>query len=210
MADRFPLIVNAISKKIEEIVSGDNLELTGNGIVVSGDTGAGKYLTSNGSTVFWDSPGDVYLTQTQTLTNKTLETSVISGSVNTITNIPNSALVNSGISINGITISLGGTVTTPDNNTTYTISAEDGLSSSSKVIRLTSGGNSGAGVNDDIILSVGSPSSVPTGSNTLSLFLDRSGETITLSGHVVDNNTITTINAPGGSATSGAIDFTSI
>ena len=38
MADRFPLIVNAISKKIEEIVSGDNLELTGNGIVVSGDT----------------------------------------------------------------------------------------------------------------------------------------------------------------------------
>jgi hypothetical protein len=209
MADRFPLIVNAISKKIEEIVSGDNLELTGNGIVVSGDTGAGKYLTSNGSTVFWDSPGDVYLTQTQTLTNKTLETSVISGSVNTITNIPNSALVNSGISINGITISLGGTVTTPDNNTTYTISAEDGLSSSSKVIRLTSGGNSGAGVNDDIILSVGSPSSVPTGSNTLSLFLDRSGETITLSGHVVDNNTITTINAPGGSATSGAINFTS-
>ena len=67
MADRFPLIVNAISKKIEEIVSGDNLELTGNGIVVSGDTGAGKYLSSDGNTVFWDSPGDVYLTQTQTL-----------------------------------------------------------------------------------------------------------------------------------------------
>ena len=64
MADRFPLIVNAISKKIEEIVAGDNLELTGNGIVVGGDTGAGKYLSSDGTTVFWGAPGDVYLTQT--------------------------------------------------------------------------------------------------------------------------------------------------
>ena len=72
MADRFPLIVNSVSKKIEEIVSGDNLDLSGNGIVVGGDTGAGKYLTSDGTVVFWDSPGDVYLTQTQTLTNKTL------------------------------------------------------------------------------------------------------------------------------------------
>ena len=209
MADRFPLIVNAISKKIEEIVSGDNLELTGNGIVVSGDTGAGKYLSSDGSTVFWDSPGDVYLTQTQTLTNKTLETSVISGSVNTITNITNSSLVNSGISINGTTISLGESVITPDNNTTYIISAEDGLSSSDKIFRLTSGGNSGAGVDTDITFSVGSPSSTPSGSNSISLFLSRSGNNLTLSGHVVDNNTITTINAPGGSATSGAISFTS-
>ena len=47
MADRFPLIVNSVSKKIEELVSGDNLDLTGNGIVISGDTGATKYLTTN-------------------------------------------------------------------------------------------------------------------------------------------------------------------
>ena len=73
MADRFPLIVNATSKKIEEIVAGDNLELTGNGIVISGDAGAGKYLTSDGATVFWGSPGDVYLDQPQTITNKLLE-----------------------------------------------------------------------------------------------------------------------------------------
>ena len=113
MADRFPLIVNSVSKKIEELVSGDNLDLTGNGIVVSTDTGAGKYLTSDGTTVFWGAPGDVYLTQTQTLTNKTFETCVISGSVNTFSNIPNIALVNSSISINGSNISLGGTVVTP-------------------------------------------------------------------------------------------------
>ena len=209
MADRFPLIVNSVSKKIEELVSGDNLDLTGNGIIVSGDTGAGKYLTSNGSTVFWDTPGDVYLTQTQTITNKTFETCSISGSLNTLTNIPNSALVNPGITVNGITIPLGGAVSTPDNNTTYTISAQDGNSASEKIFRLTSGGNAGAGVDDDIIFSVGSPASVPAGSNALSLFIDRSGDTLTLTGHVVDNNTITTINAPGGSATSGAINFTS-
>ena len=112
MADRFPLIVNAVSQKIEEIVAGDNLELTGNGLIISGDSGAGKYLSSNGSTVFWGEPGNVYLTQTQTLTNKTIEDSIISGSNNTLTNIPNSALINSTISVNGNTVALGGSVTT--------------------------------------------------------------------------------------------------
>ena len=121
MADRFPLIVNSVSKKIEEIVSGDNLDLSGNGIIVNGDSGAGKYLSSDGTVVFWDSPGDVYLTQTQTLTNKTLEQTIIDGAVNSLSNIPNAALSNSSISINGTPISLGGSVVTPDNNTTHTI-----------------------------------------------------------------------------------------
>ena len=181
MADRFPLIINATSKKIEEIASGDRIELTGNGFVIGGDGGNGKYLTSNGSEVFWGIPGDVYLTQTQTLTNKTLESSTISGSLNTLTNIPNSALVNSGITVNGVTIALGGTVVTPDNNTTYSISALDGTTVASKRIRLTSGGNFGAGITDDVTLAVGTPSSVPAGSNPLTLFLDRTDDTITLS-----------------------------
>ena len=209
MADRFPLIVNSVSKKIEELVSGDNLDLTGNGIIVSGDTGASKYLTSNGTTVFWDSPGDVYLTQNQTVTNKTFETCIISGSLNTITNIPNTSLSNSSITINGSAISLGGTVTTPDNNTTYSVSTVDGASASEKIIRLTSGGNAGAGVDDDITLAVGAPASVPAGSNALTLFLDRSGDVLTVSGHVNDSDTITTLSAPGGTATSGALNFTS-
>ena len=209
MADRFPLIVNSVSKKIEELVSGDNLDLTGNGIIVSGDTGASKYLTSNGTTVFWDSPGDVYLTQNQTVTNKTFETCIISGSLNTITNIPNASLSNSSITINGSAISLGGTVTTPDNNTTYSVSAVDGASVSEKIIRLTSGGNAGAGVDDDVTLAVGPPASVPAGSNALTLFLDRSGDVLTVSGHVNDSDTITTLSAPGGTATSGALNFTS-
>jgi len=202
MADRFPLIVNAISKKIEEIVAGDNLELTGNGIVISGDTGTGKYLTSDGNTVFWDSPGDVYLNLTQTLTNKTFQSCNISGSVNTITNIPNSSLVNPGITINGALIALGGSVITPNDNTTYSVSAVDGLTSAQKLIRLTSSTN----VTDDVAIAVGSPASVPAGSNALSLAIARTGDTITLSGTVVDNNTITTLQSgTGGSPVTGAV-----
>lgn len=124
---RFPLIVNSVSKKIEELISGDNLDLTGSGIYAGGSIGtAGQYLKSNGTTVLWDTPGDVYLTATQTLTNKTIESSFLSGTTNTFTNIPNGALVNNSITVNGTAIALGGSVTTPDNNTTYSIAAVDG------------------------------------------------------------------------------------
>jgi len=206
MADRFPLIVNAVSRKIEELVSGDNLDLTGNNIILGGDSGAGKYLSSDGTNLLWGEPGNVYLTQTQTLENKTFTACIISGSTNTLSNIPNNALVNPGITINGSTIALGGTVTTPDNNTTYTISAQDGTNAAQKILRLTSGGNAGAGVNDDVVLAVGVPASVPANRKALSLFLDRSGETITISGHQEDDNTITTVqSAVGGTAQTGAI-----
>ena len=202
MADRFPLIVNEISKKIEEIVAGDNLELTGNGIVIGGDSGAGKYLTSDGSTVFWGSPGDVYLTLSQTLTNKTFENCVLSGSINTLSNVPNSALNNSSITINGTNVALGGSVVTPNDNTTYSVSAVDGNNASRKLIRLTDSG----GTTDDVTIEVGVPSTIPAGSNALSLALDRTGDTITLSGTVIDNNTVTTLqSAVGGSAVSGAV-----
>jgi len=195
MADRFPLIVNAISKKIEEIIAGDRLDLTGNGIVVSGDGGAGKYLSSDGSTVFWDSPGDVYLNQTQTLTNKTLELSTISGSLNTLLNIPNSSLINPGITINGALVALGGSVNTPDNNTTYSISAVDGTLGSQKIIRLTSGGNFGSGITDDVVLVAGT-----------NVSLSRSGDDITISSSYVDTDTITTVQSgTGGAPVSGAI-----
>lgn len=191
MADRFPLIVNATSKKIEEIVAGDNLELTGNGIIISGDAGAGKYLTSDGATVSWGSPGDVYLTQTQTVTNKTFETCIISGTDNTLTNIPNSALLNSGITINGTTVNLGATITTPDTNTTYSISAADGAIASEKVIRLTAGG-SGTGT-DDVTLIAGS-----------NMTIQRTGDELTFISSYVDTDTVTTLAAAtGGTAQSG-------
>ena len=202
MADRFPLIVNAVSQKIEELVSGDNLELTGNGIIISGDLGADKYLYSDGSTVSWRAPGDVYLTQVQTVTNKVFEDCTIAGNNNLITNIPNSSLINSGITINGVIVSLGGSVTTTDTNTTYTLSADDGTSAAQKVIKLT---DSSAVVNS-ITLAAGTPQSVPSGSNALNLQLNRSGDTITLLGTVVDNNTVTTLESgTGGTPVSGAV-----
>ena len=191
MADRFPLIVNSTSRKIEELVSGDNLELTGNGLIISGDSGAGKYLTSDGTTVFWGNPGDVYLTQTQTVTNKTFENCTIAGSLNTITNLPNTALLNSGININGVSVSLGGSVTTPDNNTTYSISAQDGAIPSEKIIRLADS----ASVNDDVKLIAGS-----------NMTINRSGDELTFISSYVDTDTITTIAAQtGGTAQSGAM-----
>jgi len=97
MADRFPLIVNAVSKKIEELISGDSLDLTGSGIAIGGSNGtSGQYLRTDGSTVLWDNPGDVYVTGTQTLTNKTLDTPIL---------ITPDLGVASATSINGLTIS---------------------------------------------------------------------------------------------------------
>ena len=196
MANRFPLIVNPISKKIEELVSGDNLDLTGNNILAGSSLGtSGQYLKSNGATVVWDTPGDVYLTDTQTITNKTFTACTISASTNTFSNIPNTALVNSSITVNGASIALGGSVTTPDNNTTYSISAQDGTSATQKIIRLTSGGNSGSGVNDDVTLVAG-------GNVTLS----RTGDAITINSSYVDTNTVTTLqSAVGGTSVSGAV-----
>lgn len=195
MADRFPLIVNSSSKKIEELISGDNLDLSGNGIAISGSTGtSGQYLKSTGTGLLWGNPGDVYLTATQTITNKTIESSIISGQTNTFTFIPNTALVNSSITVNGTAIALGGTVTTPDNNTTYSISAQDGGNAATKLIRLTSGGNSGAGVDDDVSLVAGT-----------NVTLSRTLDAITINSSYVDTNTVTRVAASGGTLVSGDV-----
>lgn len=185
MADRFPLIVNAVSKKIEEIVAGDNLELTNNGIVISGDSGAGKYLYSDGTTVSWSSPGDVYLTQSQTLTNKTFDSCTISGTSNTLTNIPNTSLINSGITVNGVTVSLGGSITTPDNNTTYTIGAADAINPQEKFIRITGSDTS----TDDVKITAGT-----------NMNIARSGDELILSSTYVDTDTVTRVQAFTGGA----------
>ena len=195
MANRFPLIVNPTSKKIEELVAGDNLDLTNNNIIANNSGGtAGQYLKTTGTSVLWDNPGDVYLTATQTLTNKTIQSSILSGTTNTFTNIPNSALVNNSITINGTAIALGGTVTTPDNNTTYAISAQDGGNAATKIIRLTSGGNAGSGVDDDVSLVAGT-----------NVTLSRTGDSITINSSYVDTNTVTRVAASGGSFQSGDI-----
>lgn len=202
MADRFPLIVNATSKKIEEIVAGDNLDLTGNGIVVSGDTGAGKYLTSDGFTVSWDSPGDVYLNQSQTVTNKTFASCTISGIDNTISNISNNSLSNSSITINGVSVSLGGSIITPDTNTTYSISTTDGANAAEKNVVLTASD----GTTDSFKIAVSPPVTIPSGSKGLDLLLSKNGDVLTISGTVEDSDTVTTFqSSTGGTPQSGTI-----
>lgn len=139
MADRFPLIVNPDTKKIEELASGDNIDLSSSSIYTGGSSGiSGQYLKATGNGLVWDTPGDVYLTAAQTLVNKTFSNSTISGLNNSIFDIPNSSLVNSSITINGQEIELGESLLIPtDTNTTYNISLEDGATSSEKVLRLT-------------------------------------------------------------------------
>ena len=196
MADRFPLIVNEASRKIEEMISGDNLDLTGNGIAVNGNTGvSGEYLKSTGVGITWGNPGDVYLDLAQTVTNKIFTSCTISGSTNTISNIANASLKNSYITINSQNINLGGSVTTPDTNTTYSISAVDGDNSDEFIVRLTAAG-SGSGT-DDVKFVAGS-----------NVTLTRSTDSITISSSYVDTDTITRLKATtGGAFVSGDVEI---
>ena len=134
MADRFPLVVNEISRKIEELVSGDSLDLTGSGISIGGNTGInGQYLRTDGSTVLWDSPGDVFLTATQTLTNKTL--------VSPILITPNLGVATA-TRINGLTISTinSGTLSIGDSKTVAISNTLSFSGTDSSVIQFGTGG----------------------------------------------------------------------
>ena len=198
MANRFPLIVNSATKRIEELGASDNLDLSNNGVIAGGSVGSNnQYLKSNGTTVVWDNPGDVYLSAVQTVSNKTFTGCIISGSANTFSNIANAALTNPFITVNGTAIQLGESVTTPDNNTTYSISAQDGGNAATKIIRLTSGGNFGGGVNDDVSLVAGS-----------NVTLSRTNDAITINSGYVD--TLYNISAiDGGDAATKVIRLTS-
>lgn len=192
MADRFPLIVNASSRKIEELIAGDNLNLSGNGISINGSVGnADQYLRSDGFTASWGNPGDVYLTQTQTVSNKTFENCTLSGSLNIFSSIPNTALINNKININGQNVALGGSVTIANTDTTYSISALDGGTSSQKIFRLTDSGSN----TDDITFEAGNNVSIA-----------RNGDVLTFSSSFTDTDTVTTLeSAVGGAAVSGQV-----
>lgn len=194
MANRFPLIVNPATKKIEELASGDSIDLTSSSIYASGSVGiAGQFLKSTGTTVEWANTGDVFLNTAQTLSNKTFVNSIISGLNNSISNIPNSSLVNSGITINGQLVELGDSFSVPvDTNTTYAISLTDGADATRKIIRLTGTNPSST---DDVTLKAGQ-----------NVTISRINDEITFNSSYVD--TITRIQGEaGGTPTSGDIVF---
>jgi hypothetical protein len=89
--------------------SGGSLSATGSGGTVTSITAGtgltGGTITSSG-TVAIDNTVVATLSDTQTLTNKS-----ISGASNTLTNIGNSSLTNSSVTINGSSVSLGGSTT---------------------------------------------------------------------------------------------------
>ena len=101
-------VSNTISATVGGIVLGTG---TSGNYVASVQTGTGLSGGSAGSagsalTLAIDTAVVSTLSGAQTLTNKT-----ISGSSNTLSNIGNSSLTNSSITINGTSVSLGGTVT---------------------------------------------------------------------------------------------------
>jgi hypothetical protein len=95
-----------------------------NALTIGTGLSGGSYNGSSAVTIAIDATVAT-LTGTQTLTNKT-----ISGSDNTLSNIGNGSLTNSSVTINGSSVSLGGSITVTA-NTTNALTIGTGLSGTS-------------------------------------------------------------------------------
>lgn len=135
MASRYPLVVNTAIPRLEELKGVDDLNLSQSKIQLSNGlpTSANQVISYDGTQTSWVpfdnilsastlNGGVVFRTATQTLTNKT-----ISGTTNTLTNIPNSALVNSSITIGGTQVFLGGSISALNTDTKYELGATGAL-----------------------------------------------------------------------------------
>lgn len=149
-----------ISGSTNTIVNIPNSALTNNSITINGTAvPLGGSITVQGSG--GSGSGDVSLTGIQTLTNKT-----ISGSNNTLTNIPNSALTNAFIRINGNLVNLGDNYTVSGLGDVTLTGAQD-LSNKSLLapviqdvkitgtFRLGTAGGGNPGTNGQILASTG-------------------------------------------------------
>lgn len=141
MASRYPLVVNTAIPRLEELKGVDDLNLSQNKIELSNGlpTTANQVIRYNGTELEWISSntlatnvtqggGIAFRTSTQILTNKT-----ISGASNTLTDIPNSALVNDFITFGTQQVFLGDTIDAANTDTRYEINA---LSPGANTVRL--------------------------------------------------------------------------
>ena len=153
MANRFPLVFNSATLKIQEIGVDDNLNLTATGIYDGAGTGTtGQFLKSTGDGVQWASvsANDTNTTYTLSAIDSTLSTEKIirlygsDGISNDVKLVAGTNIIISR-SGNNLTISSPATV---DTNTTYTIKASP-ITLGGASLDLDSGGYLG-GITDSV------------------------------------------------------------
>ena len=115
--------------------------------------------------------------------------------------IDGSIILNSNPGLSGQVLGRGSTglewfsISTTDSNTTYVVSAVDGVNPvTDKVIKLTAGGSGGS--NSEVVLVAGS-----------NISLSRDGSRITIDGNFTDTDTVTKIGANGTGYTDGDVSI---
>lgn len=115
--------------------------------------------------------------------------------------IDGSIILNSNPGLSGQVLGRGSTglewfsISTTDSNTTYVVSAVDGVNPvTDKVIKLTAGGSGGS--NSEVVLVAGS-----------NIALSRDGSRITIDGNFTDTDTVTKIGANGTGYTDGDVSI---
>ena len=127
MANRFPLIVNAVSETVRELAVGDNLDLTSSGIYNNGATLTLPTATGTLAT----------LAGTETFTNKTLTTPIIGTSVDS-----NDATFTGFATPTTLTIGYASTSSSTTNISTGAVA-----SGQTKTVNIGTGGASGSTTN---------------------------------------------------------------
>ena len=208
MASRYPLVVNTAVPRIEELKGVDDLNLSQSNLELSNGlpSSLNDIMQYNGTELEWIS-GDSFIgslggfagvvreTETQSLTNKT-----ISGSLNTLVDIPNSSLVNDFIVFGTQTVFLGDTVAAIDTDSRYEITGAG------------AGGNA-VDLQLDVYNLQNNPVSNPTPNGDTAVRLQVAGDltlgydsptrTITITSTFVDTNTTYSVSGDGGLSTSG-------